>query len=639
MHNSQLGFWGISLRADFPFLNFFYGCQALSAGITSFPAYLNDNGYLISTPPQKIAGASQVPNTSTEYTGDWIVDWLGYMKIEFTQATSVVSSSGVTLTGNTIYDGTNGTVRFTVGTLNGMVYNLMDGNGTASRARLYRADQAPNVANGERWNPDFLAKIRALNVGTLRFMDWLNTNNSTTTKWAHRGVVNDFCYGPGKWLTSAWGGTVSGTNNYTGAAAPGTPVTWTDGEIYQGHILNARTGGGACTLDIGGRGPKTIVDRYNVSPPTSPTITADMNATFRYDGTLDRLVFGSGPIAAGAPYEVMIDLCNTVNANGWFNIPFAADDDYITQGSTLWKNTANANLIETNEYSNEVWNTAFGQTAMADAYGIALYGVPATRGMHAWYANRFLQMHALVNAVYSGVGTRHRSVIGVQTGGAYTGSFDYRILGTDLSLVAPNRPADKAYGIATASYYKGASCISGDANYVAGANLTALLAMADLYATGVPASMSTALDSVDADIRSGAGSSFTLAYYTATNWPKWNAPAILFGIKLEEYEGALEILTLSTGRCTTLGISTNYSASIANLYAAYKADARYKLLTLDKYNAFIRQSNGGHPAQYLMAGDISWAMASDLNVTFDKASDATTTLNSYCYGTSRANCV
>ena len=52
----------------------------------------------------------------------------------------------------------------------------------------------------------------------------------------------------------------------------------------------------------------------------------------------------------------MIALCNEINADGWFNMPTLADDDYVTKFSALAHSTLNANLKAYVEYGNEIWN-------------------------------------------------------------------------------------------------------------------------------------------------------------------------------------------------------------------------------------------------------------------------------------------
>lgn len=55
--------------------------------------------------------------------------------------------------------------------------------------RVYHEDDLPLVELGMHFNPDFLQKIK--DFGTLRFMDWMRTNNSTQQDWANRPKLDD----------------------------------------------------------------------------------------------------------------------------------------------------------------------------------------------------------------------------------------------------------------------------------------------------------------------------------------------------------------------------------------------------------------------------------------------------------------
>lgn len=61
----------------------------------------------------------------------------------------------------------------------------------------------------------------------------------------------------------------------------------------------------------------------------------------------------------GAPIEDMIDIANRIGANAWFNIPHAADDDYIQKYAELVKKNLRPDLKVYVEYSNEVWHQGF----------------------------------------------------------------------------------------------------------------------------------------------------------------------------------------------------------------------------------------------------------------------------------------
>lgn len=73
--------------------------------------------------------------------------------------------------------------------------------------------------------------------------------------------------------------------------------------------------------------------------------------------------------AKGAPVEVMIDLCNRQRVNPWFCMPHRATDDYVRQFARLVKARLEPSLKVHVEYSNEVWNSMFGQNRYAQEQG------------------------------------------------------------------------------------------------------------------------------------------------------------------------------------------------------------------------------------------------------------------------------
>jgi len=64
---------------------------------------------------------------------------------------------------------------------------------------------------------------------------------------------------------------------------------------------------------------------------------------------------------AGVPYEMMIQLANQTQQDVWICIPHQADDNFITELATLFKNNLDEDLTIYLEYSNEVWNWIFDQ--------------------------------------------------------------------------------------------------------------------------------------------------------------------------------------------------------------------------------------------------------------------------------------
>ena len=68
-------------------------------------------------------------------------------------------------------------------------------------------------------------------------------------------------------------------------------------------------------------------------------------------------VLASGGIA----WEYAIELANTLGTNVWVNVPIRATNDYVENLATLLRTTLNPRLNIYLEYSNEVWNSQFGQ--------------------------------------------------------------------------------------------------------------------------------------------------------------------------------------------------------------------------------------------------------------------------------------
>jgi hypothetical protein len=73
----------------------------------------------------------------------------------------------------------------------------------------------------------------------------------------------------------------------------------------------------------------------------------------------------------GVPVEVMVQLANQAGIDPWFNIPWNADDDYITRYATYVRDNLAAGRTAYIENSNEVWNGAYPVYQQALAEGKA----------------------------------------------------------------------------------------------------------------------------------------------------------------------------------------------------------------------------------------------------------------------------
>ena len=104
--------------------------------------------------------------------------------------------------------------------------------------------------------------------------------------------------------------------------------------------------------------------------------------------------------AEGVSLEYMIALCNKLEADMWYCMPHAADDEYVQKTAELIKAQLHPDRKLYLEYSNEVWNFSFGQFNYCRQKGIELnlteLGNPATE----YYALRVGQIFDIFANVF-----------------------------------------------------------------------------------------------------------------------------------------------------------------------------------------------------------------------------------------------
>lgn len=123
----------------------------------------------------------------------------------------------------------------------------------------------------------------------------------------------------------------------------------------------------------------------------------------------------------GVPLETVLQLCNSVGADCWLNVPHKANNDYIKQMAVL----AHANLGASQkiylEFSNEVWNGMFAQAGYAAAQGQALWpnaGASSFAYNRSWYGMRTAQTCDIWKSVWGADAPRVVCVLGSQAGNA-----------------------------------------------------------------------------------------------------------------------------------------------------------------------------------------------------------------------------
>jgi hypothetical protein len=105
----------------------------------------------------------------------------------------------------------------------------------------------------------------------------------------------------------------------------------------------------------------------------------------------------------GVALEYMVQLANTLHTDAWFNMPYAASDDYLRQFATFVRDRLDPSLKIYLEYSNETWNSDFPQAAYAREQGLALglSSDPQQAGLR-FHARRAVQMFAIWEQVFGG---------------------------------------------------------------------------------------------------------------------------------------------------------------------------------------------------------------------------------------------
>jgi hypothetical protein len=114
----------------------------------------------------------------------------------------------------------------------------------------------------------------------------------------------------------------------------------------------------------------------------------------------------------GVPYEEQIQLSNELKEDLWINVPHLADDDYVRNLAQLVQQKLATGLRVWVEYSNEVWNGSFPQTAYANDVLRPKYGVATSAEA---YGRRSAEIFDIFSSQISSPTTRLVRVIAAQT--------------------------------------------------------------------------------------------------------------------------------------------------------------------------------------------------------------------------------
>ena len=169
-----------------------------------------------------------------------------------------------------------------------------------------------------------------------------------------------------------------------------------------------------------------------------------------------------GATDGNIPLEVMVALANKTKTNMWLNVPTKADDDYVRQMMTYVHDHLDPSLSVHLEYSNEMWNWGFQQSAYGHIEAAKLWGKdadgngvinpldPAEQLPSGWveyYGYRAAQVANIANQVFGKDVSRLHNVLATQT--AYTGIEDSIIKGVSRANLGSVASLFDDYAITT----------------------------------------------------------------------------------------------------------------------------------------------------------------------------------------------
>lgn len=490
---------------------------------------LDADGY----PTTTLAGTISLSGSTTVWPGvQYKLAWPSTRTFQmfFVGVCTLVSSSNATTSGgaanNMTVQSQAGKAGYVIFTTTSPFFIQMQHAGTfaagSGEVALYRVSDEAAYLAGEYFTPEYIRCLKGLGPRSLRMMPFVNAgpaNLNNEVSWGYRAAPSRLSWAR-QFPPGAYGGALAGTDTYTGTSAGDTPGSWTDGEQWIGYAPNANTSS-VVTIDIGGRGAKSVVSGDGVTALAAGSIAANAIGTYTYDGVLDKVLFVPGGITGSLPIEAQVQLANRVGCHLWTNIPAWANDNYVTQLATVVRDGLDSTKLFFPEYSNEVWNFGFPQTAWASKRGQAFgWSTSSNQAIYGYYGLRVRQiMGNLIPAVFSGLMTRLKRVMAYQGGGDVT-NINNRFKGVQLTpgntaynaftgsanySVSPNRPIDVCEVLAYAPYVGGSQlCYGPDNNFnytpTVWSNQSGLQAIVTAYESG---DVAGAIALVDDDIRRG----------------------------------------------------------------------------------------------------------------------------------------
>jgi hypothetical protein len=144
-------------------------------------------------------------------------------------------------------------------------------------------------------------------------------------------------------------------------------------------------------------------------------------------------------------FEWQIDLCNRTMKDYWVNIPHEANAAYWTQLAQLISAQLNPSLRVYVEWSNEVWNSAFPQSAYATTQGTNLK-LAGNDPSSSYYAYQAVRVFEAFEAVFGKGSPRLVKVMAGQA--SYSGPCMDHAIALGNATINPNGTKPDVYAVA-----------------------------------------------------------------------------------------------------------------------------------------------------------------------------------------------
>lgn len=350
-----------------------------------YPLQIPQAGLTSSTLYTILSNRSIAPGATTAYRP-------GVWRLQYTGPGTVVVSGGDVSSTLTLSNAGTGTVSGNV-TLSGagnITYLTITHSDPSSIGQHVRAISLVHSSNtaafdaGAIFDPLFLAATDPFS--SLRFMDWLQTNNELEGHTASGGTIP--------------------ANATSCVLTPGVQFQNQSRTVYFNdgtqRTATFTTSGGSTTVNWsagGGALPNAIT--------TTRGVVTRNNFYISYHDDWSKRPVASNAfycMNGGVPYEIAFALCTSLGSDCELNVPMAASDSYMTSLFQLAHSSLTAQRVLP-ELSNEVWNSAFTQYEVAGYFGGGQWPSQPTGGGNAawnnnWFGMRTAVMAELAKTVY-----------------------------------------------------------------------------------------------------------------------------------------------------------------------------------------------------------------------------------------------